>query len=220
MKIQYPKNYLVFDTETTGLDSTKDRIVEIAALQVFEGKEPVQFQKLIKWKDSIGDKCTEITGITQAEVDEKGEDPNIVFKEFYELMAPQGIRPLPLIGHNIIKFDIPFLLATGMFSSWDGFMIDRYIWNHSVDTAALFKAKKLQQEWMWYEDFMHYGVRALDTRVQGLKFNVGVCCDELGISREGIKQHRALADVMLTNEIYKKLCEIDTQVPATAAANA
>lgn len=214
MTIQYPKSYLVFDTETTGLDPRDSRIVEIAALQVVEGKEPVSFQKLIKWSQPIGPKCTEITSITQAEVDEKGEDPNEVFKQFYELMAPQGMRPLPLVGHNIIKFDIPFLLATGMFSSWDGFMIDKYIWNRSVDTAALFKARKLNNSWMWYEDFMHYAVRALDQRVMGLKFNVGVCCDELGISREGIQQHRALADVMLTNEIYKKLCLEKSLVPS------
>ena len=215
MKIQYPKSYLVFDTETTGLDPRDSRIVELAALQVIEGQEPVSFQKLIKWPEPIGAKCTEITGITQAEVDEKGEDPNVVFEEFYKLLAPKDSRPLPIVGHNIIKFDIPFLLATGMFNSWDGFMIDKYIWNRSVDTAALFKANKLQNSWMWYEDFMHYAVRALDQKVAGLKFNLGVCCDDLGISREGITQHRALADVLLTNQVYRKLC-LDEVVVAVA----
>ena len=45
----------------------------------------------------------------------------------------------------------------------------------------------------------------MNTFAKGVKYNVAICCEELGVDRTGITQHRALGDCELTHEIYKKL---------------
>jgi hypothetical protein len=55
------------------------------------------------------------------------------------------------------------------------------------------------------ETFYEFGKRIMDIRAYGVKFNVALCCDEMGIDRTNIELHRAGADVYLTNEIYKNL---------------
>lgn len=208
MEIKFPKTYCVFDFETSGLDPAKDKIIEIGAMRVSEGVEPETFSCLINWGIPIPENIQEITKISQAMIDAEGVDPEKAFHDFYNFLRVENGSLAPLVGHNILKFDIPFLLATGMFDSWNGYEIDRNIWNNCIDTAAIYKAGKIPIDYQWNDTHCSYANRALEMRVKGLKFNVGVVCDELGIERGGLEQHRALADVLLTNEIYKKLCLI------------
>ncbi len=42
MNIQYPKKYIVWDLETSGLDGTKDKILEIGLMCVEEGNVSVR----------------------------------------------------------------------------------------------------------------------------------------------------------------------------------
>ena len=55
----------------------------------------------------------------------------------------------------------------------------------------------------------HNGIRFdIEWFAKGVKYNVAICCEELGVDRTGITQHRALGDCELTHEIYKKLLAI------------
>lgn len=205
MKVQYPKTYCVFDFETTGLNPELDDILEIAVLPVKDGVAGVPFSCLINWNRPIPAKITEITGITEEMCAQDGIDPVKAFRGLFEHFAKQ-----PIVGHNIINFDLPFL--KNAVSKYLQMPLEQYeetisyLENNSIDTAAIFKGRKIDMGPGWNEPFAAWGKRVLNERVFGLKFNVGFCCQELGISREGIVQHRATGDVILTNEIYKKLC--------------
>lgn len=202
--ILYPKNYCVFDFETSGLDPKKDRIIQIGALKVIAGKE-TQCSWFIKYDDGfkVPEIITKITGIDDAMIDLAGVD---MYKVWYDFV--KFSENLPMVGHNIIRFDIPFLKE----------MQERYINDHAptfnidilikrcVDTAGQFKAKKLNLDRVYDETLYEFWNRALETRVQGLKYNVGVVCDELKIDKSKVQQHRAEGDVFLTNKIYEKLC--------------
>jgi hypothetical protein len=78
-----------------------------------------------------------------------------------------------------------------------------------VDTAALYKSQKLGEAMSENETLLTFCRRVMDIRAFGVKFNVGVCCDELGIDRSRTEQHRTSGDVYLTHEIFKKLRDLN-----------
>ncbi|QNO16460.1 PolC-type DNA polymerase III [Alkalicella caledoniensis] len=94
--------YVVFDLETTGLDSKNEEIIEIGAVKMRDGEIVDQFSALIKPDKIIPDKITEITGITNEHV--KGS-PSIdtVLPEFLEFCGEST-----LVAHNA-NFDYGFL---------------------------------------------------------------------------------------------------------------
>ena len=98
-------NYVVVDIETSGLDKHTDRIIEIAAARYEYGRLMDKFQTLVNPGVMLTPDIMTLTGITQADVDTAPllEDVAADFLSF--------IGGLPLIGHNAISFDIPFLSA-------------------------------------------------------------------------------------------------------------
>ncbi|MDD6880416.1 MAG: 3'-5' exonuclease [Firmicutes bacterium] len=100
-----PSDYVVFDVETTGLDSSADRIIEIAALKVIGGEEVAEYQTLVdpgKKLRKLSPKITELTGITSDQLTD-GKPYEEMAKEFEEF-----IGDLPMVAHNS-RFDVNFL---------------------------------------------------------------------------------------------------------------
>ncbi|MBQ3668473.1 MAG: PolC-type DNA polymerase III, partial [Clostridia bacterium] len=60
--------YVVFDVETTGLNTHTDKITEIGAVRVEGGREVARFSRLIDPGMPIPEKVTELTGITNTMV--------------------------------------------------------------------------------------------------------------------------------------------------------
>lgn len=212
MKIQYPKNYIVWDLETSGLDPKVDKILEFAAVEYKNGEEVARETFLIDHPGfEVPEKIKEITGISTELCHAEGIDPGLALRKMYTFLG----RRLPNVTHNGLRFDLEFLLKAigrggapiGQYN--DGLTGSEYqlyeanLYHGMIDTAVLFKAGKLGRLRRFNETFREWGIRVMEERVFGLKYNVGVCCDDLGI--EITTQHRALGDVLLTNEIYKKL---------------
>ncbi|RFC54011.1 3'-5' exonuclease [Brumimicrobium aurantiacum] len=98
------KNALcVFDIESTGLDVSQDRIVEISMLKIDPtGKEETLTLK-INPEMQISAESTEIHGITQEDIKDQP-----TFKEVSDQVA-EFIGDADLAGFNSNKFDIPML---------------------------------------------------------------------------------------------------------------
>ena len=98
------KNPLVFfDLETTGINITKDRIVEISYLKVMpDGKEECKTRR-VNPQMPIPEQATAIHGITD---DDVKDCPT--FKELAKSLATQ-IEGCDLAGFNSNRFDIPML---------------------------------------------------------------------------------------------------------------
>ena len=96
-------HYIVLDIETTGLSREKDRIIEIAAIHYVFGEEASRFHTYINPQVQIPKYITKLTGICQDDIAEAPllEDIADDFRDF--------IKDYPLVGHNIIEFDWPFL---------------------------------------------------------------------------------------------------------------
>lgn len=111
---------MFLDLETTGLTSGQDRIIEVGALKTKGRKEVAAFETLVKPGIPIPSFVTRLTGITEAEVAEKGRELQPVLNELQEF-----IGDCPLVGHNL-NFDLSFLKAAGL-----------DLPNQTLDTAIL-----------------------------------------------------------------------------------
>lgn len=142
------QEYVVFDTETTGLYAGMDQMIEIGAVKIKDGEILETFDEFIDPLRPLPKKITELTCITDEML--KGHDSEeVVTKRFLE-----WVKDAPMVAHNA-KFDIGFMEAAcskynlGEFSNMvlDTMSIARMLhpdWpNHKLTTLA----KRLNVEW-------------------------------------------------------------------------
>lgn len=98
-------DYCVIDTETTGLSSYYDEIIEVGILKIRDGKVVDQYSQLIKPNNAIDNFITYLTGITNKML---VNQPSIkeVEGEILDFLGDDII-----VGHNT-SFDIRFLNAS------------------------------------------------------------------------------------------------------------
>jgi len=94
--------YVVFDVETTGLDSAKDEIIEIGACKIKNGKIIEVFSTFVKPNRKIPTEITELTGITDEMVAD-APTINYVLPDFYKFCCGATI-----VAHNL-TFDMGFI---------------------------------------------------------------------------------------------------------------
>ena len=119
--------YVVFDTETTGLDPIKDEIIEIGACKIRNGKIEEVFSTFVKPSKHIPKEITNLTGITD-EMVKDAPTINYVLPDFYKFCYGTT-----LVAHNI-AFDIAFVhnIAKKFSYNFD---------NPTMDTIEIAKAK-------------------------------------------------------------------------------
>ena len=124
-----PREYVVLDVETTGLDPDKDAIIEIAAIKVEQGVEADRFHELIRYEKGIPKKIVELTGITDEMLAEKGIE---LERAVSSLLSFVGSRIV--VAHNA-SFDTGFVQAACEECDLDDFD------NECIDTITLAKKK-------------------------------------------------------------------------------
>lgn len=95
-------NYVVIDLEMTGLNAKMDKIIELGAVRVRDGKKTEVFSAIINPQRKISEQITELTGITN-EMVEQGEDEDAAITDFLKFLGEDI-----LVGQNLI-FDYSFL---------------------------------------------------------------------------------------------------------------
>ncbi len=128
MQLKLNKPICFFDLETTGINISKDRVVEISILKVHpDGKEET-YTKRINPEMPIPYEVTLVHGISDADV---ADAPTFkdVSKEIYAL-----IKDSDLGGFNSNRFDIPLLAEELLRAEIDFDMKGR----HSVDVQTIF----------------------------------------------------------------------------------
>ncbi len=96
------KSYTAIDLETTGLNPKYEKIIEIGAVKVIDGEIAERFQTLVNPGKTLSPQITELTGITQAELEAAPEISEVL----PGLLAFLGDDVL--LGHSIM-FDYSFL---------------------------------------------------------------------------------------------------------------
>lgn len=99
---------VVFDTETTGTEYGKDRVIELGAVCLEDGKETDSLDVLIRLPEgrTLPPFIVELTGITDAQLLSEGVEEREAAEDFCRLL--EGCeRPL-LVAYNA-QFDLNFL---------------------------------------------------------------------------------------------------------------
>lgn len=104
-KAKPKEQLLVVDIETTGLMVVRDRILEIGALKVVDGRVVDRFQALVRQDKPLPAAITALTGITDQMLVEQGQELGQVMADFLKFAGS-----LPLVAHNA-GFDYGFLRA-------------------------------------------------------------------------------------------------------------
>ena len=93
------------DIETTGLSPFNgDGIIEIAGQKVLNGEIIGEFQKYVDCGVPISPGASAVNGITNEFIAENGEPVDEVIPAFLDFVTGSY-----LVGHNIVKFDFPFI---------------------------------------------------------------------------------------------------------------
>lgn len=201
-------NILALDLETTGLDPAKDRIIQIGTYSPLGGADSMLVNPGCVLPEFIRD----LTGITQAEVDEAAMPAaalawlcsrignGVTFEETASLGTPRRVTKAPsIIMHNGLNFDLPFLLHA----------CENYglVWPQTpvIDTAGLFCARQLSLLRAPYESWERYAARGLIARPLAMKYSLDLCCRTLGVRTDDVQVHQAGGDATMAWRVFEAL---------------
>jgi len=158
MELKLNKPICFFDLETTGIDITKDRIVEIAILKVHPNGNKESKTWLVNPEMPIPSQSTAIHGISDEKV---ANEPTFkeLSKDVYNM-----IKDSDLAGFNSDRFDIPLLAEELLRADIDFDMKNRV----SVDVQTIFhkmEKRTLEAAYKFYcdEDLKNAHSAAADT---------------------------------------------------------
>lgn len=117
---------IVVDVETTGLDYTKERIIEFAGVKLVNGKIKERFETLVNAKQHIRKSSMAIHGITE-EMLESAPLEEEIYPKIFEFMGDA-----PIVAHNAV-FDFSFLNQTSKR------LYNKPLENRYIDSQFMFK---------------------------------------------------------------------------------
>ena len=124
---------VVLDVETTGLDYTRERIIEFAAVKLEDGKIVDTFETLINPHQHIRKSSQAIHGISEEDLEGAPEEEEIYPKIF------EFLEGATIVAHNAI-FDFSFLNRASKR------LYSKPLENNYVDTQMMFKEVYPQYE--------------------------------------------------------------------------
>jgi DNA polymerase III alpha subunit (gram-positive type) len=173
--------FLTFDIETGGLLPEKHAILEIAFCPFDNefNELPEHTTGIIKpTSREIDQRALDANGITREQINNgiTEKEAFIKLEEYLKKLKRGKDLPIPC-GHNIDKFDLPFLF---LWFQEQGKDLGKYInLDYTIDT-------------MW---------RSRETWTEQVNYKLGTCCQSAGISL--MDAHRAINDTRANKELVK-----------------
>ncbi len=124
---------VVVDVETTGLDYTREKIIEFAGIKLVNGKVKEKFETLINPHQHIRKSSQAIHGISEEDLIDAPTEEEIYPKIF------EFIGDAPIVAHNAI-FDFSFLNKASKR------LYSKPLENNYIDTQMMFKEVYPQYE--------------------------------------------------------------------------
>ena len=182
--------FVAFDTETTGLSPSRDRIVELAAIRFVDGVPTEIFDTFINPEREIPAEATAINQITNEMV---ANAPTIsdVLPSFERFVGSS-----PLVAHNL-EFDLKFLFYSG---STITDTPRKYFDTLAQSQKLLKKVKqKYNREYdIWETDY--------DGTWDVENYKLGTLAEYFDITFPC--QHRASGDALVTGKLFLELINI------------
>lgn len=208
----YPKDYVVLDFETTGLEPETCDIIEIGLLFIKDNKIcKSAADELANPGYPLSQKIIEITHITDDMLKGK-RTPLEVMKDAAAILDNLN---LPIVGHNIVNFDRLFLDKY-----YDKLGLKRRPFNLYIDTASLYKElrschvaghakynapKESITAAGWTQKLLEFR----EYNENRVKYNLTSAVNYLAVPQFDLykfaNRHRALYDCVLTHKVFEAL---------------
>lgn len=183
-------SFVVIDTETTGLSSTKDNLIELAAIK-FEDWTPIEkFHTMINPEKHIPEEVSKINNIY--------DDMVVNSPTFSQVIDSLNIfvGTYNIVGHNL-PFDLKFLYRYGY-----DFTLDK---RYYFDTCEISKKILRKPKMKWDKEYSEYVINEnYDYDVEDYKLTT--LCDYYKI-RDNSAAHRALSDAYATGILFEELAK-------------
>jgi DNA polymerase-3 subunit epsilon len=175
--------FVLLDSETTGLDPRKDRLITIGAVAVQGGEIVLEdsFEALLKVDYNTS--AVTVHGVTQEE-SQAGLDEPEALSQFLDYLK-DGVIVGHHIGHDVATFN------AGYERHW-GFSMS----NRSLDTMALALVLEADGAFAGYENFHNFSLDAL--------------CDRFGVIPHD--RHTAPGDAFMTAQVFLRLLRLAAKV--------
>jgi DNA polymerase III epsilon subunit-like protein len=197
--LKYNQKYIVFDTETEGLNLHSSKPWQIAWI-VCQGDRILEtHNRFLDFDDlQISSLVAKLTGFSWSTYNSKKEDPSIVLSDFEKYLYDPQYK---IIGQNLLGFDV-YIIAE--LQRMFGKSIDYSYLDRIYDTRPLGKAhreglEKPKEEFLsWQYKIIHdRTLKSKVSQIQLLKF--------FDIDFDENKLHDALYDIKMCYKIFCKL---------------
>ena len=192
------QRYVVFDTETEGLNLIKSRPWQVAWL-IAEGDKIIsRTDRFIHWPNlNVSEGAARVTGFSKKEYEKNSRAPNQVWEEFSEVLF--DYRNL-IVGQNLLGFDVYMVDVWRRQMARD--LNQEYV-SRIIDTKAL--ATAIAKDIKYTDgDFINWQYKLLHYRERGLKTSQGFLLKHYGIDHDPKRLHDALYDIEMNFKIFKR----------------
>ena len=192
------QRYVVFDTETEGLNLIKSRPWQVAWL-IAEGDKIIsRTDRFIHWPNlNVSEGAARVTGFSKKEYEKNSRAPNQGWEEFSEVLFDD--RNL-IVGQNLLGFDVYMVDVWRRQMARD--LNQEYV-SRIIDTKAL--ATAIAKDIKYTDgDFINWQYKLLHYRERGLKTSQGFLLKHYGIDHDPKRLHDALYDIEMNFKIFKR----------------
>lgn len=205
---QFPKSYVVFDTETSGTDPVKDKILQYGLAIVREGKLVDTFSILVNRTDvQISPGAQAVHGISNEKMAAEGCDPQQAFEEMLQTFEAYRKAGQMFVGHNIIAFDAPLFEQEARVRGVSFKFGD----NEILDTGTIVKAAQLGMYIDDRDSIRSWARKVTEVRRKGLYWSLDrYCFDTFKLAEFGLRKdeaHDAGYDCKLTHYLFRRFEE-------------
>lgn len=198
--LRYNRNqkYIIFDTETEGLNLVKSKPWQAAWIVAQGNKIIKKYDKLIYWDDlNVSKDAARITGFSQSYYEKNAEDPKKVWDEFSKYLYDDSYK---IVGQNLLGFDVYMI---DVWRKLIGEPLHQDYINRIIDTKAIATAIAKESP-VPNHDFIYWQYRWLNHRERGLKTSQLTLLKKYEIDFDPKRLHDALYDIEMNFEIFHK----------------
>lgn len=198
LRFDKKQKYLVFDTETEGLNLIKSRPWQVAWLVVEGGNILEKHDMFLDWPNlAVSAGAAKITGFTTKEYDKRKESPRKVWEKFSKHLYDKDTF---IVGQNLLGFDVY------MVNIWRELMkleADYSYVERIIDTRALAVAitKEIPVD---KDDFISWQYRLINHRERKLKTSQAFLLKKYSIDHDPKRLHDALYDIEMNFKVFRK----------------
>jgi DNA polymerase III epsilon subunit-like protein len=198
------QKYMVFDTETEGLNLVKSKPWQVSWIIAQGDKILEEHDLYVYWKKlNISDEAAKINGFSQKDYERRAIPNNEAWEKLEKYLYDPQYK---IVGQNLLGFDV---YMVNIWRKQRGMASDYSFVNRIIDTKCITTAimKNIPVD---RENFLAWQYRLLNYREKGLKTSQASLLKRYDIPHDPKKLHNSLYDVQMNYKIFRKqLFEID-----------